>query len=219
MPDITKFLDSAGTFLDKLSLQRVGMIFLLVLIAGMGTVGWLNRDYISGLVRPATISPEPQELIVSDSGKVAINDALKKSSYIINSIFVVQMNMSRNTRRILYFTSLDPEVQRQEEEFFKTHVTPDLPVFNDDPINNKRIIGYINGEFICTDFAVSQASRFLKDVNVKYVCATAVPPIYGKFRGTVVALIKNVPNAEEQTQLKILLRDLSNALDNPSSSK
>jgi len=217
--DLPKLLDSAGTLIDKLSLKRIAMIFLLMLIAGAGMVGWLDRDYISGLVRPSKIAPEKQELIVSDSGKAAIDETLKKGSYIINTIFVVQMNMERNSRRIIYFKSLDLEIQRQQEEFVRTHATPDVAVFNDDPINNKRIIGYINGEFICTDFKVTASARYLTNVDVKTVCATAVPPIYGKFRGTVVAFVKGIPNAEEQTQLKILLRDLSDRLDNPSSSK
>jgi hypothetical protein len=216
--DIPKVLDSAKAFMESLVWKRIGQVLVLLLFAALGTIFWLNRLYFAEYVRPSKIAPERQALVIADSGKNAIDDVLKKPNNIV-AIFVVSANMERNTRRIIFFRTTDPEIQRQQTEFENTHATTDVPLFNDDAENNKRVIAYINGEFVCSDFKVTQAAKYLIGVNAKYVCATAVPPIYGKFRGTVVAVLKVIPDADETTRLKILLRDLSDRLDNPSSSK
>jgi hypothetical protein len=213
----SKIAEIALNIFTALTWKRLAQLAVLLLLVAGGVVFWINRDYISGAIRPAKLSPEPVELVVSDKGKAAIDEALKKASASINTISVVRMNLERNSRRVIYFASIDPEIIRQNDEFLRTHATPDIPVFNDDAENNHRIIQYINSEFVCVPFSASQAARYLHDVQVATICGTAVPPIYGKFRGTVLAFVKYVPNEDQKLQLRILLRELANQLDNPSS--
>jgi hypothetical protein len=204
------------SFYNALTWKRIGQVAVVLLFAALGVIFWINRQYLAEYVRPSKLSADRPPLIVSDKGKTAIDETLAKSGGVINTISVVRMELERNTRSVIFFATNDPEIRRQNDNFIATHATPGIPIFTDDQVNNKRIIGYVNGEFQCVEWKDAQASRYLIGVNVKYTCATPVPPIYGQFRGIVIAFIKIVPDAEEQLRIKNLLRDLSDRLDNPS---
>lgn len=217
--DTPTIIDKLLAFYDRLTWQRLGQVSIVLVLTAAGIIFWKNIDYISGAIRPAKLTADKTELVISDNGKKAIDDVLTRTSTSINTIMVVRMDLERNTRRAVLFKSSDYNIQTQRDEFERTHFTTDIPAFTADPENNKRLIELINGEFVCVDWAQSNSARYLQNVNVKFVCATGVPPLYGKFRGTIVAFIKNVPDAEERTRLKIVMRDLADKLDNPSSEK
>lgn len=215
-----KFAQSGVDFFKALTWKRVLQLFVVVVIAGASVMFWINKDYISGRIKPATFSAEKPPLLVSDKAKAVIDDTLKRIGHMVNTISVVSVNMERNTRRVIYFVTNDIEIERQNDEFVRTHATTDIPLFKvDDAENNKRIIGLINGEIVCATWEKSAASQYLKNVNVKYTCSVGIPPYYGKFRGTILVFLKAIPDAEETARLRIVMRELSDKLDNPSSSK
>lgn len=207
-------------FVKALTWGRVLQIATLALITTVCYFLWFNREYVSGAIRPSKLSSERLPLIVSDKAEMAVNDVLKNTGYLINTVSLVSVNMEQNTRRVIYFKTTDVNIERQNNEFLKTHVTGDIPLFNDDPENNKRIIRLINGEIVCVDYTSANVARYLHDiVDVKYVCSTGIPPYFGRFRGTVLVFLKVIPDAEEQVRLRILMRELADKLDNPSSIK
>lgn len=215
-----KLAQSGVDFFKALTWKRVLQLFVVVLIGGAAVIFWINREYISGKIKPATFSLEKPPLVVSDKTKAAIDDTLKRIGYIVNTIAVVSVNMEQNTRRVVYFVTNDIEIERQNDEFVRTHATTDVPLFKvDDPENNKRIIGLINGEIVCAEWKFAAAAQYLKNVNVKYTCSVGIPPYYGKFRGTILMFLKAIPDAEETSRLRIVMRELSDKLDNPSSTK
>lgn len=212
-----KVVDSAKGFITILNWKRVAMVFALVLIAGGATFAWLARDSIVQVVKPSKFSTKRLPLVVDDRAKKAIEDTLRKAPIFV-AIAVTSVDAEANTRRIVYFKSLDPAISRIQQDYADTHPAPDIALFNDDQANNNRVIRLIGGEMVCLDFKDARSAPYLAEVKdgIKYVCATGTPPYFGEFRGTVIAYLKVVPTNEEQVQIRILLRDLSNALDNPS---
>jgi hypothetical protein len=92
-----------------------------------------------------------------------------------------------------------------------------LPLFNDSPENNKKIVSLINGEFICSKFNTTLTYKYAPDANVDTVCSFAVPPYYGQFRGWILVYLKNAPDSADLDEVKIIVRELSYKLDNPKS--
>lgn len=213
----SKLPELAVSFLRELSWRRIAYLIVILLLAAVSVIFWINREYIAGSLRPQMMSTEVPPLSVTDAGKEEIRLVLNRLPYIVNAISVVRADMGQNTRRVIYFASNDSEIQRQNDEFMRMHFTPDIPLFNEDEENNKRLIRLINGETVCVEFSKSNAAKYMHGIDVKYTCATGIPPYYGKFRGTVLAFIRIIPDAEEQARIRILLRDLSDKLDQPSS--
>jgi hypothetical protein len=155
-------------------------------------------------------------LELSKDGLDAIERIVRKSDLVVG-IGLVSVNFQQNSRRIIYFNSDNAEFVRLHDEYVRTHISVDQPLFNDDQDNNKRIIKLINGDVICTKYTTTLTYKYAPNVGIDTTCIYGVPPYYGQFRGFIVVYLQTEPTSLEFDQVKILLRDLSTRLDNPKS--
>jgi hypothetical protein len=69
----------------------------------------------------------------------------------------------------------------------------------------------INGEFVCNDYSpnILATDIPLSANKIKYICATGIPPYYGRFVGMVGIFLSRIPTADEVDQLRVLTKKLS----------
>lgn len=213
--DLPKILEATGLLFDKLTWRRVGMVTALVLLAMIATTAWLARDTIIQVVKPSRFAIEKTPLFVDEKAKRAIEDTLRRAPAFV-AIGVVSVNMPMNTRRLIYFSSLDPVIDRVQKDYADKHPAPDISLFStEDAENNKRVIALLNGEMVCLPLFDSRSAPFLKNTSIKHVCAVGTPPWFGSFRGSVIAYLNITPTAEDILQIRVTLRALSSTLDTP----
>ncbi len=84
-------------------------------------------------------------------------------------------------------------------------------LFDENKVNNNRIIRLISGEFVCVPYRESSAYTYAPEAEsiVSTVCATGIPPSYGEFTGILTIYLKDKPDKDFTEQLFLLSRSLS----------
>lgn len=212
--DVVKTGEIALKLLRALTLKRVGLLALTVLIAIIGMIAWIDREYLAGTIQPAKLSIDNSSpLALNDVKRIPIDKILKEKTSIVSSIGIVSVNAQANTRRLIYFDSNDQNVLRQYKDAVESRVSVDVPLFSSNSDDNKVLIRLLNGELVCRPWDESVTSRYLQNVDIKYVCSVGVPPVYGRFRGIVIMFLRVEPSEYDSHRIRILLRKLSFELD------
>jgi hypothetical protein len=93
----------------------------------------------------------------------------------------------------------------------RASVSAELPLFNDDTINNARMVDLINGEFVCHPYANS-IDAIVNPATIPFahtVCSNGIPPFYGMFSGTVNIITVKAPSPAETSQIREVIRNLA----------
>lgn len=200
--------------LKVLTLRRIGLLALFEVIAIAGGFAWDSRDYIRGVIQPARFSVDTAPLTIDEMRTQAADKALETGPAFVSTIGIVSVNAPANSRKIIYFRSNDANVQRQYDMALASRVGVEVPLFTSNAEDNTTLFRLLNGEMVCRPWEQSISSRYLKDVNIRHVCAVGVPPGFsGRFRGIVFIYLRSAPDDAGLHRIHILLRNLSFKLD------
>lgn len=210
MSDFNSNLSSLQKFITSLSWKRLAQFAVFMLVAALGFVTYEAREAIYNFANHSRLSSHsPSVLKLSKDSSDILDSAVIKSDLIVG-IQVTMVDFQRNTRVIVYSTIDNKELNDLYQKFNSNGLV-ELPLFNNDTINNKRLVDLINGEFICNPYKETIAAKLVPD-SVKYIttlCANGIPPYYGKFTGIVGVYLKREPTSEEVDQIRALTKNLS----------
>jgi hypothetical protein len=128
---------------------------------------------------------------------------------------VMAMDLSKNSRHIVYSHLESNELQKLYMNYIGSRVSQISPIFtNSNEANNARMIKIINHEFVCSPFVDSMLYKNLPQSGnfVKTICAVSIPPSYGNFVGSVHLFLNKEPNDMEISIIKMHLKDISSEI-------
>lgn len=199
----------AKTALSLLSWKRLLKVAAIALIAIVLVLGWLAR----GLIFHDKPAPIPYSkvavLVISPVIKDQIDGIVKKDQHIL-AMSIVTINFQKNIRTETYMSIDNVPLQAIYDRFMNNKVVP-TALFDDNKVNNNRIIRLINGEFVCVPYREATAYKYAPDGEqfVSTVCAIGIPPSYGEFSGILTVYLKDKPDKALTEQLFLLSRDIS----------
>jgi predicted lactoylglutathione lyase len=210
MPSVSD-LTTIRRFLDTLSWKKIAQLaaFLFVIV-----FGWLTfemRESIYNFAVQSRIQKNHPSNVLTKLSKKSITeiDNIVSQSQLIVGISVVNVDFQKNLRTIVYVSIDDPKFK---EEYTSAYgATTTLPLFNTDVLNNKRLVGIINGEFICNNYADTIQAQTAPGTKkyVSSVCISGIPPYYGAFSGIVNIYLNRQPTSEEVDQIRVISRNIS----------
>lgn len=201
-------ITAAKGVLSLLSWKRLIKVGVIAIIAIMLVLGWLARGIIFEK-NPHPNFSKVSVLKISPAVKTEIDDIVKKSDPIIG-IQIVTINFQKNIRSETYMSVDSPAVQEIYNRFVNNKVV-ETALFDENKVNNNRIIRLINGEFVCVPYRDATAYKYAPDAEafISTVCAIGIPPSYGEFSGILTIYLKDKPNKDLTEQLFLLSRTLS----------
>ena len=202
-------LTAIRRFLEALSWKKIAQLAAFLFVVVLGWATFEMRDPIYNFIVQSRIQKSQPSVLSSISKKTAsVIDSMVIQSPLIIGISIVNVDFQRNLRTIIY-TSIDNNGLKTEYD--KVYVSASLPLFDTNVSNNKRLVGIINGEFICSPYAdtVSAETAPTTKKYIQTVCISGIPPYYGAFSGIVNIYLTRQPTPEEVDQIRVLSRNIS----------
>lgn len=210
-------IESKLTLLQKLlvilSWKKLAQFTVFLLMVFLAWLTYETRDKVYEVLTQPKI--QNRSILVTKISKPVqdqIEAAVIKSD-LINAIQITMVDFQKNSRTVIYTTIDNPELEKAYKKFADLGFV-ELPLFNSDLINNKRMVDLINGEFICNPYVDTIGARIVPESTkfISTVCANGIPPYYGKFTGIVSIYTKRPPTPEEIDQLRTLAKTLSTTI-------
>ena len=198
--------------IQSLSFSKIAQLVVLILILLLAWFSWSYRTSIYSSARITAISDTNDPIFIETSlrSQHYIENILSRSRDNIAGIQILSVNFTQNSRTTSYF-GFNDEILKKAVEYYVSRKVSSTPLFNSDPINNKRIVDLINGNFTCTPFndtfaaiAYSQARG-----HVATICSVSIPPYYGHFSGYMNIYLRKAPSVSDTEFIKQLSRELS----------
>lgn len=210
MSGIIDKLSAIQAFISGLTWKKNLQLTVFLLISGLAYATFENREAIYNFASQTKISTKPpisKKLSKEITDKIDL--AVNKSELII-AIQVTIVDFQRNIRYPIYTYTDNADLREIYFRFLDNSIT-ELPLFNTDVNNNRRLVELINGEYICNPFEETIGAKLLPEVGrfISNVCANGIPPYYGKFSGIVSIYVRRPPTTEEIDQIRTLSRVLS----------
>lgn len=198
----------AKSVLAMLSWKRLFKVGIISLICIVLVLAWLARGVIFNSKPHANFSRVPI-LAIPTQVKQEIDVAVRRDEHIL-AIQIVTINFQKNIRSETY-ASIDNSTLQEMYNRFVNNKIIETPLFDDNKINNTRIIRLINGEFVCLPYKDSMAYKYAPDAEniISYVCAIGIPPAYGEFTGILTIYLNNKPDKDLTDKLFLLSRAIS----------
>jgi hypothetical protein len=210
MPSVND-LATVKKFLDVLSWKKIAQLSVFIFIVVFGWATFELRESIYTYVTTESLFKSgklPILSILSKKTTTEIDSTVAQSSLIVG-ISVINVDFQRNLKTIVYVSIDDKKFKEEYSSSYGSLAT--LPLFDTDVLNNKRLIGVINGEFVCHDYSETiqaQAAPSTKKY-VSSVCISGIPPYYGVFNGIVNIYLSRQPTSEEIDQIRAISRNIS----------
>lgn len=209
MPSVND-LTTVRRFLDALSWKKIAQlaVFLFVIVLGWAT--FEMREPIYNFIVQTRIQKSQPSLLTALSKKTTtIIDNIVTQSDLIAGISIVNVDFQKNLKTMVYVSIDDPRLKAEYVRAYGTATS--LPLFSTDVLNNKRLVGIINGEFICSSYAETVAAQTAPETKkyVSTVCVSGIPPYYGAFSGIVNIYLHRIPTQEEVDQIRVMSRNIS----------
>lgn len=196
-----------------LTWRKIAQFSVFLLLISLTWASFENRQSIYNFMsRDKNSRLNPAKVTISHITQTEIKDVVSRSELIIG-VQITLVDFQKNTRHIV-FSEFDSPILSNIYSRFVNNTFGELPLFNNDTLNNGRIIDLINGEFNCIPYPKSINSKFLPE-STKYVdttCAAGIPPFYGKFTGKVTLHLNRQPSSVEIDQLRTLTNNLSSKI-------
>jgi hypothetical protein len=215
---MSEFLDKLKqiqSFINALSLKKIFLLTLFLFVVGFAYATFENRDSVYNFfIKSAQIHKTISNKTVSKKTAAEIDLAVIKSDIIV-AIQVTLVDFQRNTR-IISYTSIDkPELRLIFGKFIKS-APSELPLFNTDVVNNRRLVDLVNGEFICDPYRETIAAKLVPEstTHITTLCANSIPPFYGRFSGIIGIYLHRQPTPGEVDQIRALAKSLSSTIFN-----
>jgi hypothetical protein len=137
-----------------------------------------------------------------------IDSAVGRSELIVG-IQITFVDFQRNVRVVAYSNIDNPQLKELYNKFSINSIS-DVPLFNEDEKNNRRLVELINGEFVCYPFKDTLAGKLVPEAerHISVLCANGIPPRYSKFTGIVSIYLSREPTIEELDQVRTLSKML-----------
>jgi hypothetical protein len=212
MAGVSDNLSVISKFMSSLSWRKIAQLSVLVFILLLALVIYELRESIHDLaIQPRITKHAPAIQKLSKMSMDEIDTIVEKSE-LISGIRIVVVDFQKNTRHVIYRAIKDRAlVAIYAKDGATNGPSQEIPLFDNDVANNKRLVELINGDFVCTPYAESIAA-ILRPATIPFsttVCANGIPPFYGIFSGTVSVALKRPPTAFEINQLRELTRNLA----------
>lgn len=197
----------ARTILAYLTWKRILKIGIGAVLSIILVLGWLSREMIFDK-KPANFS-KVAILKITNPVRNEIDDIVKKNDHIV-AIQIVTINFQKNIRTETY-VSIDSVVLQEIYNHYVNNKVIETPLFDENKVNNTRIVQLINGEFVCIPYKDTIAYKYAPDGEnvVSTVCAIGIPPTYGEFTGIFTIYLKDKPTKDLTEQLFLLSREIS----------
>jgi len=207
--DFIEKLDAVRKFLGVISWKKIGQIATVLALVIATWVSYENREQIYRQIFQARLRVSSYPVALSKKSMMEVDKVVKQADIIIG-IQITSIDFEKNTRKVVYASTDSEELKNVYSKYENTTI-PDIPLFNTDEANNKRMVELINGEFICNPFKETIAYKLAPDADklISTVCANGIPPYYGRFSGIISIYLKRPPTADEANQLRILSRELA----------
>lgn len=210
MAGIVDKISTIKQFLNILTWKKILQVSVFLFIAGISWAIFENRrDIYAYLFDQHWASAPSKSIKISAESKSSIDYIVNKSN-LIAGIQITLVNFDKNSRVVVYTYSDNENLKKLYVDFLERSIG-DLPLFNEDSLNNMRISQLINGEFVCNPIEDTIIHKLVPDSSksVTTVCAIGIPPIYGKFTGIFTIYLGRPPSKEEIDQLRLASRTLS----------
>lgn len=206
MAGIETKIKAVQGFIKILSWQKIAqvVVFLFVILLAWGI--YENREIIYSFAGQPKLPLDTSVTKLSKASTDMVHSAVYRSDIIVG-IQIAIVDFPRNTQLILH-TDIDNLTFKETYDKYVAGAIAEIPLFNDDIVNNRRLIELINGEFVCSPFTTTITGKLFPGANsaVHSVCSNAIPPRYGKFTGTVNIYLARQPTSEEADQIRTLSR-------------
>ena len=197
-------------------MTRTLLALIVFLIASqLGVIGYLVYSNRTPDVKPVaqiaavnTVLKRPGEELAATM-QVYVNE-----NPLVTALQLVDIDLTRNTRQVVWFYSDNAGLTRIYEDFERTKTGPS-PWLIGGGIDVQRQLSIINGAYYCSDIAQTPLPKRMIGIEqyVKHICVVAVPPDYGKFSGYMSAWLTNEPTPDEIQKLIDRLRSFSSRIN------
>lgn len=214
MESFIKKLLALQELINSLSWQKIFQlaVFLVIILSAWSI--YETKGNILSQITPTGRQVKTLKSVkqISKGTMEIISNEVNKSELIVG-VQISVVDFQKNTRGTVYMYIDDVNFQ----SIYNTYVAKglnELPVFNDDVLSNKQMVGLINGEFICSPFIETMGYKVLSDANkyVQTVCVAGIPPYYGKFVGTVSVYTKRTPAPEDVDRIRGFAKKLATTI-------
>lgn len=197
--------------LNTLSWLKLAQLTVLVLVLALAWATYDNRESIYRAASQTRLSKAASlRLTKLSKDTIAEIDLVVQRSELVVGIQIEVVNFQKNTKTVLYVNIDNSDLKAVYTKYLSSTIS-EVPLFNNDTVNNKRLIDLINGDFVCNPYSETLSARLYGD-TAKYVdtvCMNAIPPYYGRFLGTISIYTQKLPLPEELDQLRALAKELS----------
>jgi hypothetical protein len=139
-----------------------------------------------------------------------LTEAVDKSELIVG-VQIVITDFQSNKRYAIFTYTDNPEMAKVYQNFAAEGLV-EFPIFNNDFVNNRRIVELINNEFTCAPWIETVGAKVIPDAK-KYLdtqCSIGISPPYGRFVGYINIYTKRTPTKDEIDLLRTLIKNLAN---------
>lgn len=201
-------IETIQALLSSLTWRKIALMTTFLAILGFSYATFDNRFAVYEFFSSGRPPPPPTVVKLSSESIESIDKAVD-NSHIIVAIQIILVDFQRNSRVITY-SSIDNQDLKILFEDFLNRAPTELPLFNNDMINNQRLVNLVNGDFECTPYKDTLSSKLLPaSANfVSSLCTGPIPPLYGRFAGIVVVYLSREPTGLEIEQTRALTRNL-----------
>lgn len=210
-------LTPVADFFKALTWTKIAQLFVLFLLLAFAWLAWQFRGDMYTSLKMESLSDVDKNLVieVSDNSKRRIENLLQRRPDLIGAIQIVNVNFKKNTRSSAYFSATEPIIRQSETEYRNSQVSA-TPLFNDNEVNNQRLVDLVNGNYICTPFKETLGAKIYPKASdtITTICSLGIPPYYGKFTGYMNIYLRHKPDKDDYDMVRMMAREISNEIYN-----
>ncbi len=209
MQNFINFLAVIQKFIKIITWVKIAQLTAMLSIIAIVYALFDNRMSIIKYGAQHRITNSPAITKLSKNTINELDSFVAKSNSVIG-VHIALIDFQKNLKHIVYSKSTNIALDVLTNKYLDS-ISSDLPLFDDNTVNNKHIIDIINGEFICYPVEDSNIIKLNSAITqyVKTVCAVGIPPYYGKFDGIIWVYINKPLSPTDYSQLQYTLKTIS----------
>lgn len=206
-------IDFVSKLVKTITLSRVIIWSLAGLVGVLGYTAFENRkdlfDFNVDDDTHTTSNALSQTFTLSATSKEELKEFTDSDKSVVG-VAVLTADIRLNVRKALYSYAI-PSAKDNPDQQFKNISVQRLPLFTNDPENNRQMVKLINGEFHCAPYATSALAKATPGLNknVVSICRVSLPPYYGYFSGFITAFLSVDPDIDKQFRLRSAMESIA----------
>lgn len=208
MSELDDKISTIQTLLNSLSWRKLALLTAFLGVVGFSYALFDNRYAVYEFFSSAKSIPPSKPIKIFTETKKEIDEAVASSAVVV-AIQVFIVDFERNTRASLYIKIDDPNLQDVYNKF-ALKSPPEFPLFNNDLLNNERLVNLVNGNFVCRPYKETLAAKLVPESisMITTVCSGPIPPFYGRFSGIINIYLSREIRPVEVDQVNTLSKRL-----------